>query len=90
MSRIQNIYDNLSIQAKVALGAGMLFFISAVMSTKSVNGAAITGIVIVLLSAVISAYAVDCYSKGQCEILAWVAASALFVNAMITLVFGKR
>ena len=90
MSRLQNIYDNLTIQAKLALAAGILVFVSAIMATKTFNMLAIVSMIIVLLSGAFGVYVVDCYSKGQCEILAWVASSALFLNAMITLVYGNQ
>jgi hypothetical protein len=32
---------------------------------------------------VISTYAVDCYSKGNCELLAWFASGSLFISTLV-------
>ena len=83
MPRLNAIVNNLSDQAKVALIAGFLLLIRAVMAAKSLNTAAATGILSVFGTMVISTYAVDCYSKGQCELLAWFASISMFVSSMI-------
>jgi hypothetical protein len=89
MSRLNAIVNNLSVQAKVALTAGFLLLIRAVMSAKSLNAAAAIGILSGLGTMVISTYAVDCYSKGQCELLAWFASISMFVSSILLLVNAK-
>jgi len=89
MPRLNSIVNNLSDQAKVALIAGFLLLIRAVMAAKSLNTAAATGILSVFGTMVISTYAVDCYSKGQCELLAWFASISMFVSAMILFMNAK-
>ena len=89
MPRLNSIVNNLSDQAKVALIAGFLLLIRAVMSAKSLNAAAAIGILSGLGTMVISTYAVDCYSKGQCELLAWFASISMFVSSILLLVNAK-
>ena len=89
MPRINAIFENLSDQAKVALLSGFLLLVRAVMSAKRLNTAAATGILSVFGTMVISTYAVDCYSKGQCELLAWFASISMFVSAMILFMNSK-
>jgi hypothetical protein len=89
MPRLNSIVSNLSDQAKVALVAGFLLLIRAVMAAKSLNTAAATGILSVFGTMVISTYAVDCYSKGQCELLAWFASISMFVSSMILFMNAK-
>ena len=83
MPRLNSIVNNLSDQAKVALIAGFLLLIRAVMAAKSLNTAAATGILSVFGTMVISTYAVDCYSKGNCELLAWFASGSLFISTLV-------
>ena len=89
MPRLNSIVNNLSDQAKVALIAGFLLLIRAVMSAKSLNAAAAIGILSGLGTMVISTDAVDCYSKGQCELLAWFASISMFVSSILLLVNAK-
>jgi len=89
MPRLNAIVNNLSDQAKVALIAGFLLLIRAVMAAKRLNTAAATGILSVFGTMVISTYAVDCYSKGQCELLAWFASISMFVSSMILFMNSK-
>ena len=83
MSRLRMMFDNLSNQAKFALLAGLLLLAREIMNTKSLSTSAATGILSIFGTMVISTYAVDCYSKGQCELLAWFASISMFVSAMI-------
>ena len=89
MSRLRIIFDNLSNQAKFALLAGLLLLIREIAMTKTLNTAAATGILSIFGTMVLSTYAVDCYSKGQCELLAWFASISMFVSAMILFMNAK-
>ena len=89
MSRLRIIFDNLSNQAKFALLAGLLLLIREIAMTKTLNTAAATGILSIFGTMVLSTYAVDCYSKGQCELLAWLASISMFVSAMILFMNSK-
>jgi len=77
------MFDNLSNQAKFALLAGLLLLIREIMNTKSLSTAAATGILSIFGTMVISTYAVDCYSKGNCELLAWFASGSLFISTLV-------
>ena len=83
MSRLRVIFDNLSDQAKFALLAGLLLLVREIMNTKSLSTAAATGILSIFGTMVISTYAVDCYSKGKCELLAWFASGSLFISTLV-------
>ena len=83
MSRLRTMFDNLSNQAKFALLAGLLLLIREIMNTKSLSTAAATGILSIFGTMVISTYAVDCYSKGNCELLAWFASGSLFISTLV-------
>jgi hypothetical protein len=77
------MFDNLSNQAKFALLAGLLLLVREIMNTKSLSTAAATGILSIFGTMVISTYAVDCYSKGNCELLAWFASGSLFISTLV-------
>jgi hypothetical protein len=77
------MFDNLSDQAKFALLAGLLLLVREIMNTKSLSTAAATGILSIFGTMVISTYAVDCYSKGNCELLAWFASGSLFISTLV-------
>jgi hypothetical protein len=32
---------------------------------------------------VLSTYAVDCYSKGSCELLAWLVSGSMFISTLV-------
>ncbi|MGA0121027.1 MAG: hypothetical protein ACO3HJ_06190, partial [Methylophilaceae bacterium] len=81
--RLRTMFDNLSNQAKFALLAGLLLLIREIMNTKSLSTAAATGILSIFGTMVISTYAVDCYSKGNCELLAWFASGSLFISTLV-------
>lgn len=83
MSRLRMMFDNLSDQAKFALLAGLLLLVREIMNTKSLSTAAATGILSIFGTMVISTYAVDCYSKGNCELLAWFASGSLFISTLV-------
>jgi len=83
MSRLRIVFDNLSNQAKFALLAGLLLLVREIMNTKSLSTAAATGILSIFGTMVISTYAVDCYSKGKCELLAWFASGSLFISTLV-------
>jgi len=83
MSRLRVIFDNLSDQAKFALLAGLLLLVREIMNTKSLSTAAATGILSIFGTMVISTYAADCYSKGNCELLAWFASVSLFISTLV-------
>ena len=83
MSRLRMMFDNLSNQAKFALLAGLLLLAREIMNTKSLSTAAATGILSIFGTMVISTYAVDCYSKGNCELLAWFASVSLFISTLV-------
>ena len=83
MSRLRIMFDNLSNQAKFALLAGLLLLVREIMNTKSLSTAAATGILSIFGTMVISTYAVDCYSKGKCELLAWFASVSLFISTLV-------
>jgi hypothetical protein len=83
MSRLRIMFDNLSNQAKFALLAGLLLLVREIMNTKSLSTAAATGILSIFGTMVISTYAVDCYSKGNCELLAWFASGSLFISTLV-------
>jgi len=77
------MFDNLSSQAKFALLAGLLLLAREIMNTKSLSTSAATGILSIFGTMVISTYAVDCYSKGNCELLAWFASVSLFISTLV-------
>jgi hypothetical protein len=77
------MFDNLSNQAKFALLAGLLLLAREIMNTKSLSTSAATGILSIFGTMVISTYAVDCYSKGKCELLAWFASVSLFISTLV-------
>jgi hypothetical protein len=77
------MFDNLSSQAKFALLAGLLLLAREIMNTKSLSTSAATGILSIFGTMVISTYAVDCYSKGNCELLAWFASGSLFISTLV-------
>jgi len=77
------MFDNLSNQAKFALLAGLLLLAREIMNTKSLSTAAATGILSIFGTMVISTYAVDCYAKGNCELLAWFASVSLFISTLV-------
>jgi hypothetical protein len=77
------MFDNLSNQAKFALLAGLLLLAREIMNTKSLSTSAATGILSIFGTMVISTYAVDCYSKGNCELLAWFASVSLFISTLV-------
>ena len=83
MSRLRMMFDNLSNQAKFALLAGLLLLAREIMNTRSLSAAAATGILSIFGTMVISTYAVDCYSKGNCELLAWFASGSLFISTLV-------
>ena len=83
MSRLRMMFDNLSNQAKFALLAGLLLLAREIMNTRSLSTAAATGILSIFGTMVISTYAVDCYSKGNCELLAWFASGSLFISTLV-------
>jgi hypothetical protein len=83
MSRLRIMFDNLSNQAKFALLAGLLLLVREIMNTKSLSTSAATGILSIFGTMVISTYAVDCYSKGNCELLAWFASGSLFISTLV-------
>ena len=83
MSRLRMMFDNLSSQAKFALLAGLLLLAREIMNTKSLSTSAATGILSIFGTMVISTYAVDCYSKGKCELLAWFASGSLFISTLV-------
>jgi len=83
MSRLRMMFDNLSSQAKFALLAGLLLLAREIMNTKSLSTSAATGILSIFGTMVISTYAVDCYSKGNCELLAWFASVSLFISTLV-------
>jgi len=83
MSRLRMMFDNLSNQAKFALLAGLLLLAREIMNTKSLSTSAATGILSIFGTMVISTYAVDCYSKGNCELLAWFASVSLFISTLV-------
>ena len=83
MSRLRIMFDNLSNQAKFALLAGLLLLVREIMNTKSLSTAAATGILSIFGTMVLSTYAVDCYSKGNCELLAWFASGSLFISTLV-------
>ena len=83
MSRLRIVFDNLSNQAKFALLAGLLLLVREIMNTKSLSTAAATGILSIFGTMVISTYAVDCYSKGKCELLAWLVSASLFISTLV-------
>ena len=83
MSRLRMMFDNLSSQAKFALLAGLLLLAREIMNTKSLSTSAATGILSIFGTMVISTYAVDCYSKGKCELLAWFASVSLFISTLV-------
>ena len=83
MSRLRIVFDNLSNQAKFALLAGLLLLAREIMNTKSLSTSAATGILSIFGTMVISTYAVDCYSKGKCELLAWFASGSLFISTLV-------
>jgi hypothetical protein len=83
MSRLRMMFDNLSNQAKFALLAGLLLLAREIMNTKSLSTSAATGILSIFGTMVISTYAVDCYSKGKCELLAWFASVSLFISTLV-------
>jgi hypothetical protein len=77
------MFDNLSNQAKFTLLAGLLLLAREIMNTKSLSTSAATGILSIFGTMVISTYAVDCYSKGNCELLAWFASGSLFISTLV-------
>jgi hypothetical protein len=77
------MFDNLSNQSKFALLAGLLLLAREIMNTKSLSTSAATGILSIFGTMVISTYAVDCYSKGKCELLAWFASVSLFISTLV-------
>jgi hypothetical protein len=83
MSRLRTMFDNLSNQAKFALLAGLLLLAREIMNTKSLSTSAATGILSIFGTMVISTYAVDCYSKGNCELLAWFVSASLFISTLL-------
>jgi len=83
MSRLRMMFDNLSNQSKFALLAGLLLLAREIMNTKSLSTSAATGILSIFGTMVISTYAVDCYSKGNCELLAWFASGSLFISTLV-------
>ena len=83
MSRLRMMFDNLSNQSKFALLAGLLLLAREIMNTKSLSTSAATGILSIFGTMVISTYAVDCYSKGKCELLAWFASGSLFISTLV-------
>ena len=83
MSRLRMMFDNLSNQSKFALLAGILLLAREIMNTKSLSTSAATGILSIFGTMVISTYAVDCYSKGNCELLAWFASGSLFISTLV-------
>ena len=83
MSRLRMMFDNLSNQSKFALLAGLLLLAREIMNTKSLSTSAATGILSIFGTMVISTYAVDCYSKGNCELLAWFASVSLFISTLV-------
>ena len=85
MSRIMAIYDNLTIQAKIALLAGVITFLNALvrMDYSRITTGKLVGLFVVVLTMLFWPYAIDCYSKGQCEILAWVASSLLLASSLM-------
>lgn len=85
MTRILNIIDNLTDQAKLALLAGVLTLIAAFMKSKRMNADAAIAMVLIITTSILSTYAVDCYSKGQCELWAWITAGFMFGTAVVTL-----
>ena len=83
MSRLRMMFDNLSNQSKFALLSGLLLLAREIMNTKSLSTSAATGILSIFGTMVISTYAVDCYSKGNCELLAWFASVSLFISTLV-------
>ena len=83
MSRLRKIFDNLSDQAKFALLAGLILLVRQFMSIKKLTFASSAGMLSVFGTMVISTYAVDCYSKGQCELLAWVVSASMFISTLM-------
>lgn len=88
MSRLMAILDNITTQAKIALIAGAIFFISALtkINYSRINTGTIVGLLAVFGGIVLATYAVDCYSKGQCETLAWVASSYIFISSILLVI----
>ena len=83
MSRLRTMFDNLSDQAKFALLAGLLLLAREIAMTRSLSTSAATGILSIFGTMVLSTYAVDCYSKGNCELLAWFASGSLFISTLV-------
>jgi hypothetical protein len=83
MSRLRLIFDNLSDQAKFALLAGLLLLVREIAMTRTLNTAAATGILSIFGTMVLSTYAVDCYSKGKCELLAWLVSGSMFISTLV-------
>jgi len=77
------MFDNLSNQAKFALLAGLLLLAREIMNTKSLSTSAATGILSIFGTMVLSTYAVDCYSKGKCELLAWLVSGSMFISTLV-------
>jgi len=88
MSRLTAILDNITTQAKIALLGGVIFFISALTKVdySRINLGTILGLLAIFGGMVVATYAVDCYSKGQCETLAWVASSYLFIASILLVI----
>ena len=83
MSRLRMIFDKLTDQAKFALFAGLVLLVREFMSIKKLTVASFVGILSVFGTMAISTYAVDCYSKGQCELLAWDVSASMFISTLM-------
>ena len=77
------MFDNLSDQAKFALLAGLLLLAREIAMTRSLSTSAATGILSIFGTMVLSTYAVDCYSKGKCELLARLVSASLFISTLV-------
>ena len=88
MSRIMTIIDNISNQAKLALLAGVIMFMSSLtkINYSRINIKVVSGLLAIFGSIVLWTYAIDCYSKGQCEILAWVVSAYIFITSLLLVI----
>lgn len=85
------IIDNLSQQAKIALVSGISVFIMTLTQVdyKNINPGVFLALFILIGSVILTTYSIDCYSKGQCEVLAWVV-SVIFTLSSVMTILGSR
>lgn len=83
MYRLRMMFDNLSTQAKFALLAGLLTLVRQISMTTKLNRVTATGIISIFGTMLISTYSVDCYSKGNCELIAWLVSSSMFISTVL-------